>query len=129
MPVPKKLVQAVFAGLVALAGLIVAASAGAGSFYIVGLVTFAAGVGFIMAMVKAHFDGKPDTGLSRLLPRDRRGSVAFLIGMGGLFLTGLFVAAWTEDYYALGLGLAAVALILAFRALKRLLDLQEAHGG
>ena len=129
MPVPKKLVNAVIAGLVALIGLFAAASAEAGSAYVAGLVAFAGGVGFIMAIVKAHFDGKPDTGLSRILPQDRRGTITVLIGSCVLFLAGLFVAAWAEDYYALGLGLSAAALILVFRALHRLMDLLLARRG
>ena len=123
MPVPKKLVLAVIGGLVALIGLIAAASAGRGSGYIVGLSGFVGGIIFVMAIVKAHFDGKPDTGLPALLPTQPRGAVAALIAMGVLFLAGLFVAAGAEDYYALGLGASAVALVAGFRLLGRLLDL------
>ena len=127
MPVPKKLVLAVIGGLVALGGLIAAASSGRGSGYIVGLTGFVGGTIFVMAIVKAHFDGKPDTGLPRLLPPQPRATVAVLIGLGVLFLAGLFVAAGAEGYYALGLGASAVALVAGFRLLRHLLDLLTAR--
>lgn len=129
MPVPKKLALAVIGGLVALAGLIAAASSGRGSGYIVGLGAFVGGFLFVMALVKAHFDGKEGTGLPSVLPAEPRSIFARLIGMGVLFLVGLFVAAAAEDYYALGLGLSVAAVIAAFRLLRHLFDLKDAGSG
>lgn len=127
MSVPKKLILAVLAGLVALAGLLTAARTGEGSGYALGLAAFVAGVLFIMAMVKAHFDGKPDTRLVRILPKSPEGARRMLVALGVAFLAGLFVAAGSAAYETLGLLLSGAALILSFLTLKRLYDLLDAH--
>ncbi|NBC31845.1 MAG: hypothetical protein GVY13_04135 [Alphaproteobacteria bacterium] len=127
MPVPKKFLLAVLAGLVALAGLITAAQTGEGSPYVLGLAAFVAGVLFVMAMVKAHFDGKPDARLVTILPKSPEGARRLLVILTLAFLAGLFVAAGSSAYETLGLLLSGVALILGFLTLKRLYDLIDAR--
>lgn len=124
----KRLLAAAAGGAAGLYGLYSAADAGSSSGYVLGLLLFAAGVGWVFWMLRQHYDGVPETAVLDIWPQQPRNGWILLLALSLTGLIGLFLASGGDAYlYWFGLSLFVACCVMALMAMKTIYDRRERH--